>query len=136
MFSVLNVISVRNTVLGLVSWLVPSIVSFMFFDRTGQLMIAQPLFKSIMVVVGGGTGAVLLVAALKQTPPSLRTGFSLGCYWFLLNLGLDLLALVWLMKMPLGLYAIDIGLRYVLMPIMGASMGVLGSRTASVDGRD
>ncbi len=28
--------------------------SFPFFDRTGQLLISQPLFKSIMVVVGDG----------------------------------------------------------------------------------
>ncbi len=41
-----KIITRRVTLLGLVSWLVPFVVSFVFFDRTGQVLIPQPLFKS------------------------------------------------------------------------------------------
>jgi hypothetical protein len=127
--------SLRNTLLGFLSWLVPFVASFLFFDRTGQLVIPQPLFKSLMVVVGGGFAVVLLVLAFRRMRLSWQSGLALGCYWLVLNLLLDLLVLVPLVGMPIGLYFEDIGLRYLLIPIISTAMASAatqaGSRTAS-----
>jgi hypothetical protein len=123
--------TLRSTLLGLGSWLIPFLVSIPFFDRTGQLLISQPLFKSIMVVVGGASGAALLVLAFRRIAASPASGFALGCYWLAINVLLDLVALVLLMKMPLALYLYDIGLRYLLIPIISTSMGIVAARTAA-----
>jgi hypothetical protein len=127
--------SLRNTLLGFVSWLAPFVVSFLFFDRTGQLLIPQPLFKSLMMVMFGGLGVVLLLVAFRRMRVSWQSGLALGCYWLALNLLLDLIVLVPLVGMPIGLYFEDIGLRYLLIPIISTAMASVaaqvGSRTAS-----
>lgn len=118
-----DAITLRTTLLGIASWLIPFFASFPFFDRTGQLLVSQPLFKSIMVVVGGLVGVVLLVVAFRRVIASSASGFILGFYWLAINLLLDLVVLVALFKMPLLLYLDDIGLRYLLIPIIAAGMG-------------
>jgi len=121
----------RITLLGLLSWAIPLAASFLFFDRTGQLSISQPLFKSIMVVVSGGLGAALLVLAFRRVQSSWQTGLALGCYWLLLNLALDLLVLLPLTGMTVKTYFYDIGLRYLLIPIMSTAMGTAAGEAAS-----
>ncbi|MGA7712574.1 MAG: hypothetical protein WCA81_11775 [Rhizomicrobium sp.] len=118
-----TVFTLRTAWLGFLSRFVPLAVSFAFFDRHGQLLIDRPLFKSIMVVVGGGMGAWLLVVAFRRIAPSWRTGLMLGTYWLAINLILDLAVLVPFTKMPLALYFSDIGLRYLLIPIFAVAMG-------------
>jgi hypothetical protein len=125
------VLTVRAALLGLISWLIPFLVSFLFFDRTGQLLIPQPLFKSLMVVIFGGLGMALLIAAFRTITPSVTSGLALGCYWLTINLLLDLLVLIPFTKMPVTLYFQDIGLRYLLIPIMGAGMGIVGARASA-----
>jgi hypothetical protein len=131
-----SIFTIRTTVLGCVSWLVPFVVSFVFFDRTGQLLIPQPLFKPVMVVVGGGIGVALLVSAFRRVRPSLRSGLALGCYWLAINLVLDLAVLVPIVNMPVVLYLYDIGLRYLLLPVISTAMGVVGARSAPPDTRN
>ena len=117
------------TILGLLSWLVPFAVSFLFVDRSGQFLIPQPLFKSLMIVVFGGFGTALLVVAFHRIVPSTRSGITLGCYWLLINLGLDLLILVPLIHMHIVTYLYDIGLRYLLIPIISTAIGTVVERT-------
>jgi len=125
-----KVFTVRTALYGALSWLVPLVASFLFFDRTGQLLIERPLFKSLMVVVGGGVGAFLLAIAFRGIAPSWRTGLALGLTWLAINLALDLAVLVPFTKMPLALYFTDIGLRYLLLPIIAVAMGSVAGRTA------
>jgi len=125
-----TVFTFRTAWLGFVTWLLPFVASFLFFDRTGQLLIDRPLFKSIMVVVGGGVGAWLLAVAFRRIAPSWRTGLTLGGFWLAINLALDLAVLVPFTKMPVALYLTDIGLRYLLMPIIATAMGIVAARTA------
>jgi hypothetical protein len=127
----MKIVNGRITLLGLLSWAVPLAASFLFFDRTGQLTISQPLFKSIMVVVSGGFGAALLVLAFRRVLPSWRTGLALGCYWLFLNLALDLLVLVPLTGMTIKTYFYDIGLRYLLIPIVSTAMGAAAAEASS-----
>lgn len=127
----LRIITIRTSVLGLVTWAVPFMVSFLFFDRTGQLLVPQPLFKSVMVVTFGGIGVALLVVAFRHVEPTPQSGLVLGCYWLVINLVLDLLVLVPFTKMAPVDYLFDIGLRYLLMPIIATAMGYMGAQRAT-----
>ena len=120
--------TIRSTLLGLASWAIPFIASFLFFSRTGELTVPRELFKSLMVLTGGASGAVLLIAAFRNVTPNVRSGIALGFYWLGINIALDLGTLVAVMHMDVNLYFIDIGLRYVMLPIMAAAMGVIGAQ--------
>jgi uncharacterized membrane protein len=123
-----DIVTRHSTVLGFLSWLVPFAVSFLFVDRTGQFMIPQPLFKSVMVVLFGGLGTALLAFAFSRIPPTARSGFMLGMYWLVMNLVLDLVVLVPLVHMPVVTYFSDIGLRYLLIPIIATAIGLVAQR--------
>lgn len=114
--------------LGFLSWLVPFLFSFLFVDRSGQFIIPQPLFKSVMVVVFGGFGTAMLVQAFRRLEPSVRNGLVLGMIWLAINLGLDLAILVPLIRMPVVTYFYDIGLRYLLIPIIAVAIGSVAGR--------
>jgi hypothetical protein len=118
-----SAITLRTTLLGFLSWLLPFLASVPFFDAGGHLQISQPLFKSIMVLVGGSVGVVLLVLAFRRIVATQASALLLGLYWLAINVVLDLIVLVGLFKMPLELYAYDIGLRYLLIPIIAVGMG-------------
>ena len=126
-----NIITRRVTLLGLASWLLPFAFSFLFFDSSGQVLIPQPLFKSLMIVVFGGAGVALLAAAFRHVPPSPRSGLLLGLYWLAINLVLDLVVLVPLANMQFVPYLHDIGLRYLLIPIIAVGMGIVAARAAA-----
>eukprot|EP00047_Mylnosiga_fluctuans_P023633 m.142625 g.142625 ORF g.142625 m.142625 type:complete len:93 (+) comp9651_c0_seq2:3228-3506(+) len=64
--------------LGGVSWVVPFVAAALFFNEQGQLMIPEPLFKSIMVVVFGGLGSWLLLKALRRTGLTPKRGLLVG----------------------------------------------------------
>ena len=81
-----------------------------------------------MVVVGGLVGVVLLVAAFRRIVASPASGLALGLYWLAISLLLDLVVLVVFFKMPLVLYLHDIGLRYLLIPIIAWGMGAVGQK--------
>ncbi len=130
----MSVITRRTTILGFLSWALPLVASFAFVDRNGQWLIPYPLFKSIMVVVFGGLGTAFLALAFRQIAPTWRSGLALGLYWLAINLILDLAVLLPLTGMDVGAYFSDIGLRYLLIPIIATAMGVVGERAAR-DGR-
>ena len=123
-------IGVRTTVLGLLSWVIPFVVSFAFFGPGGTLMIPLVLFKSLMVVVFGALGAVLLILAFAKIRPTLRSGLAIGFYWFAINVVLDLVILVPMSGMGMGEWVADIGLRYLMIPTMAAAIGFVAERQA------
>jgi len=112
---------------GILSWLVPFVASFLFFGKSGQPMLPIGLIKSIMILIGASLGGVLLFRLFKEFPPSLKSGIAIGSFWFLVNILLDLSILVPMTKMNLGEYFSEIGLRYLLIPIMAGAMGAVGS---------
>lgn len=123
-----NVLSWRTLLLGFLSWALPFVASAAFFDRTGGLVLPQPLFKSLMIVIFGGVGALLLVLAFRRVAPTLANGVALGVCWLVVNLALDFAILVPMARMDGGVYLQDIGLRYLLIPIMGAAIGAAASQ--------
>jgi hypothetical protein len=115
-------------VFGFLSWLVPFVAAFAFYDASGTLVIAQPLFKSLMVVIGGMVGVGLLVLVFRQTGASVAAGLAIGVLWLAINLILDFLVLVPMSGMGATDYLLDIGLRYLLLPIIAVGMGAVAQR--------
>lgn len=116
------------------AWLLPFAVSCAFFDRTGKLAIPMPLFKSIMVVVGGSSGALLLQRALRDRRATAASGGMLGAFYMVVNWGLDLALLLPLSGQSPAEYAADIGLRYVVMPVTGALLGAMAAHERAAAG--
>ena len=114
----------RNVLYGFLSWLVPFLASFFFYTREGELAVDIFLFKSIMIVVGSITAAVLLISYFKNIYADfLKESIILGFTWFFINILLDLIVLVQMWGMSFGDYFTQIGLRYVVIPVMCITVG-------------
>lgn len=121
-----NLPLIRVSAFGLASWAIPFAVSFLFVGAGGRMLVPDPLFKSVMVVVSGGVGAVLLLAVLRDVRPTLANGLLIGSYWLVINLGLDLLILVPMTHMSFPSYVMSIAVRYLLIPILAVCMALAG----------
>jgi hypothetical protein len=114
---------------GIITWLVPFVVSFFFYSKDGQPLIDIFLFKSIMIVVGSITGATFLVLYFRELKKDyLKEGITVGLAWFAINILLDLVVLVPMSGMSIGDYLTQIGLRYLVIPTMSIAMGYVADR--------
>ena len=118
----------RVVLYGFLTWLIPFLVSLPFYDRGGQPRIPIDLLKSLMVVVGAGVGASLLVRVFERPLPFAHSGAVVGGLWLGMNVLLDLAVLVPLAKMPLSLYLSQIALRYLTIPIMSIAIETVARR--------
>ncbi|MFC1823531.1 hypothetical protein ACFL9T_12545 [Thermodesulfobacteriota bacterium] len=109
---------------GFLAWLIPFVVSIFFYSKEGKPIVDIFLFKSIMIVVGAITGAFLMVLYLKKlTRNYLNEAIIIGLSWFAINIILDLIILLPMMKVSIGTYFAQIGLRYLVIPVMSIAMG-------------
>jgi uncharacterized membrane protein YpjA len=107
---------------GFLTWLIPFAVSVPLMGRDGQPILPTDVFKSLMIVVGSAVGAWLLVRVFRQPPKIRQEGLVVGTLWLVINVGLDLVILVPLSKMSLFDYFSEIGLRYLVIPIMAIAI--------------
>ena len=115
---------VRNVLYGFLAWLIPFVASFFFYSREGELTIDIFLFKSIMIVVGSFSAAILLVSYFKNINVDyLKEGIIVGLIWFGINIVLDLLILIPMSGMSITDYFMQIGLRYLAIPAMSIAVG-------------
>jgi hypothetical protein len=116
--------NIINVLYGFLAWLIPFVASFFFYTREGKLTINVSTFKSIMVVVGTITAAILLVSYFKKIKAEyLKEGIIIGLSWFGLNILLDIIILIPMSKMPLPDYFMQIGLGYLAIPTMCIMVG-------------
>ena len=114
----------RILLFGFFTWLVPFVVAIPFYSKDGQPLIDIFLIKSIMIVVGSLTGAFLLILYFKNlTKNYLTEGIIVGLLWFTINIILDLVVLLPIMKISISTYFAQIGLRYLIIPIMSIAIG-------------
>ena len=117
---------VKLLLLGFMTWVVPFIAAFFFFDETGQIAVDMYLFKTVMLLIGGITGILAIVIYFKKVQSGFLTqGIIIGVVWFAINFILDVLVLLPISKMGFGDYVIQIGLRYLMIPIMSIMVGIL-----------
>jgi len=121
----LNAIWRRRLTGAFLTWLVPFVCALPFYGPDG-LMIDQQLFKSIMIVVGSITAAILIIWCFRPVENNFkREAIVTGIVWLLANWILDLIVLVGLLGMALPDYAGQIGLRYLVIPAMVIAAGIV-----------
>lgn len=114
----------RIILFGLLTWLIPFVSAFFFYTREGKLSIDIFLFKSIMIVVGSISGAILLVSYFRKINSSyFKEGVMVGFIWLGINILLDLLVLIPMSGMSIADYFTQIGLRYFVIPAMSIAIG-------------
>lgn len=112
--------------LGFLSWLIPFAASFLFFKPSGELVVAYSTFKSIIMVVGVISGCYLLIRYFKFVDNRfVRNGIIVGVSWFAINVVLDALILIPIMKTTFAEYFMSIGLSYFAIPAISIAMGFL-----------
>jgi hypothetical protein len=111
---------------GFLVWLIPFFVSWPLYSPKGEPLYDLQLIKSILIVVGSLVGALLALRYFRDTKKDFaREGAILGISWLIINSVLDIIVLVHILKgMDLSAWAGQIGIRYLLMPILTTAMGM------------
>jgi hypothetical protein len=111
---------------GIITWIIPLIISLPLYTKDGVLTIDNGLFKSLMIVIGTLTGVIFLNLFFKKISNNyVKRGIEIGIIRLVINLGLDILTLVMMNDMPLSDYTMQVGLRYLSIPITSIGMGYL-----------
>jgi hypothetical protein len=114
---------------GVLTWLVPFLASVLFYGPGGTLLVDEGLFKSLMIVIGGGVGALLLVLYFRRVKECVVCeAWILGVTWLAINWVLDLAVLLPLSRQTPLEYFAGIGLRYFVILFMALAVGY--SRTS------
>ncbi len=117
---------VKNILLGFLSWLIPFAVSFLFYKPGGELVVPYATFKSAIMVVGVITGCYLLYRYFNYADNDfIGNGVVVGLSWFAINIILDTIILIPIMKTSFIEYFMSIGLSYISIPVISITMGYL-----------
>ena len=125
-------VSVRKALIyGVLVWLIPFAVAFAIFPLRES---NRPLFESIMPVAVAGAVAGCAVRYFRLvTTAFVREGLRLGLVWLLVSVAIDapLMLFGGPMQMSTGQYVADIGVTYLLMPVVTLAIGVALAHRAS-----
>ena len=116
---------------GLAVWLIPFVVAFLVFPLRES---SRPLFESIMPVAVAGATVVLGVAYFERVAQgAVREGMLLGCLWLAICIAIDapLMLLGGPMQMTIGEYLADIGVTYLMIPIITTGLGLVRARATA-----
>jgi hypothetical protein len=124
----------RLFVLGFITWFFPFVISFGFYDRSGNLNVTYGLFKSVMVVVSSVVGMIALSFHLKFIRNNfMKEGLIAGFSWLLINYLLDFFVLIPMSGMSAGQYFLTIGLGYVQIPVICLAVGMIVQRKTQLN---
>ena len=119
----------KNISLGFLSWLIPFAVSFLFYKPEGDLVVPYSTFKSVIMIVGTISGCYLLFRYFRLVDSNfILNGVIAGLCWFAINIILDTLILIPMMKTNFENYFMSIGLSYIAIPVISITMGYLLDR--------
>ena len=111
---------------GFLIWLIPFIMSFFIFGLHEDY---RPLFESIMAVTVTLSVVIFSILYFKTVDKDyIKEGVIIGMIWLIINLILDLIIMVLLespMQMSIGDYMMDIGLTYVIIPVITIGFGMI-----------
>lgn len=117
---------VKNILLGFLSWLIPFVVSFLFYKPGGELVVPYATFKSVIMVIGVISGCYLLYRYFNYADNDfIGKGVVVGLSWFAINIILDTIILIPIMKTSFIEYFMSIGLSYISIPVISITMGYL-----------
>ncbi|MCX6274567.1 MAG: hypothetical protein NTV09_05125 [Bacteroidetes bacterium] len=116
----------KNILLGFLSWLIPFVVSFFFYRPGGELVVPYATFKSTIMAVGMISGSYLLFRYFKLVDTDfIRHGVIVGLSWLAINIVLDSVILIPIMKTTFQDYFMSIGIGYAGIPAISIAMGYL-----------
>ncbi len=122
--------NVRVFLYGILTWLIPFLLAIPLYSG-GELLIDQQLFKSIMIIAGSLTGAILIIHLFSvMTWEYMTAGYITAVSWLFINWALDILILLPLNGLDLISYTFQIGLRYLVIPVMTIMAGVVADHAA------
>lgn len=109
---------------GLLVWAIPFVVAFLIFPIREP---NRPLFESIMPVALALATVLFSVLYFKKVgKSSVKEGLLLGLLWMVVSLAIDGIMFSWgPMKMTLRGYIEDIGVTYLMIPIITKGFGYL-----------
>jgi hypothetical protein len=116
--------------LGILMWLLPFIVAFLVFPfRTSW----RALFESVMALTVSVVAVWLGLAYLRRLPSvGLKDGTFVGLAWWVMCVAIDLpMFSAGPMEMSLAEYMADIGLTYVMIPVITTGLGLAYQRARS-----
>jgi hypothetical protein len=98
---------------GVVAWAIPYVTSLALLPL---IQSDHAMFKTIMIVEGSLTGAILTVVYFESvTSKYLKEGLLLGATWIVVNWLLDIVGVVPFAKLTFDRYFIEIGFEYFAM---------------------
>ncbi|MCC6314913.1 MAG: hypothetical protein IT337_12965 [Thermomicrobiales bacterium] len=112
---------------GVLGWVIPLGVSFIVFPLKQA---GDPAFETAMAVTLTATAALFGLLAVRQgIVRSARGGLAIGLLWLAINIALDLpLFLAGPFAMSLPAYLLDIGLTYLIFPIVTTAIALAAAR--------
>ncbi len=126
--------TLKTILYGILVWLVPFIIAIPFYSPDGSLLVDVHFFKTVMILTGGVIGAVILIRLFSEISDQyVRKGWIIGAIWLIINWILDLGILLPLNGMDIPTYFGEIGLRYLMIPIMSVMAGYIAGNTANKD---
>lgn len=119
--------NLKIVVFGFLVWLVPFAVSFIIFPLKNTM---RPLFESLMPLILTIVVITLCYYYLKSINANFaKEGIIIGLAWFLINIIIDLF--MFLPASPMHMtfvdYMADIGLTYVIIPVITIGMGLIAN---------
>lgn len=110
--------------LGFLTWLIPFVVAVAIFPLKKA---GDPLFETIMPVVLAFCAVCFVNLYFKHVTCSpIKEGFFVGWIWLGISLALDsIMFSAGPMKMPFVNYIKDIGLSYLIFPVISTGAGFL-----------
>ena len=119
--------NIRIILYGIIVWLIPFLVAIPFYSPDVTIQASDQLFKSIMIVTGSIVGAYLLIRLFSDIQEKfIQTGWIIGGIWLIINWFLDAVILLPLNGMDPATYFSQIGLRYLMIPVMSIMGGYIG----------
>lgn len=117
---------------GILTWLVPFLISIPMYPR-GEPVMDIFLVKAILIVLATAFAVFLILVYFRDVHVRyLKEGVLLGGSWLAINWGLDIIILLPLSGMDPATYFAQIGLRYLIIPIMAIGIGYAVEREKSV----
>jgi hypothetical protein len=119
---------------GFLTWAIAFAISFVVFPFKAS---DRGLFESVMAVTVAALAALFAILYLRAVKTSfLKEGVLIGGVWFLVNLVIDLFLFLppSPMQMSLGAYMTDIGLTYLIYPIVTIGLGYLLEQKGAAHG--
>lgn len=119
-------------IFGIFVWLVPFLVSIFIYPLKTA---GSPLFESIMPLVITIMVVILAYSYLKSIKIDLiREGMIIGVIWFIINIAIDLALFLPSnpMQMTLTNYMMDIGITYLMIPVITMGMGYMAENKGQI----